>query len=175
MEPIIPDLPGLPSTFRNLKVTQVGILVPDLVSAVQTYGPMFGIDDWLIYSYSPETVPVLSYRQAPGKCSFRLAMGSSGPQIEVIQPGAGPSVYHEWIEQHGYGVQHLGMHVPDLAVVRDSLEAEGWLPVQAGSGYGVAGDGAFAYYDTVELLGFMLEVIELPAKRRPSEPLVLNR
>jgi hypothetical protein len=53
----------------------------------------------------------------------------------------------------------------------EQLASEGWSPVQAGSGYGPDGDGAFAYYDTVDTLGLYAEVIEAPARRRPSERL----
>ena len=161
----------LPTTFRNLTLTQVGILVPDLRTAVQSYGATMPLDDWLIYSYSKDNVADLTYRGAPADCSFRLAMAGGAPQIELIEPLDGPSIYHEWIAQHGYGVQHFGYHVPSLAPVVSSLAEEGWHPVQSGSGYGVDGDGGFAYFDTIDILGVMLEVIEVPAQRRPSERL----
>jgi len=159
----------VPSAFRELAVTQVGILVPDLASAIRGYQAALNLDDWLIYTYSADTVPEMTYRGEAGRFGMRLAMAGSGPQIELIEPLAGPSVYHEWIERHGYGVQHLGFHVPDLSAVARRLAKEDWFPAQTGRGYGVDGDGAFAYYDTVEQMGLMLELIEVPATRRPSE------
>jgi catechol 2,3-dioxygenase-like lactoylglutathione lyase family enzyme len=169
---LIAMIPVLPAAFRDLTVSQVGILVPDLKAALHSYRATLKLDDWLVYTYSPATVPEMSYRGEPGQFEMRLAMSGRGPQIELIEPLAGPSVYHEWIERHGYGVQHLGFHVPELAVLAERLEAEGWLPVQTGRGYGVDGDGAFAYYDLADSLGLMLEVIELPATRRPSETIL---
>ncbi len=161
----------VPAALRGLAISQVGILVPDLSAAVRSYQGTLNLSDWLIYTYSPDTVPEMTYRGNPGRYAMRLAMAGSRPQVELIEPLAGPSVYQEWIDQHGYGVQHLGIHVPDITVVTGPLADEGWLPAQTGRGYGVDGDGAFAYYDTLGSLGLMLELIELPARRRPSEVL----
>jgi len=157
------------SAFSGLTPTQVGILVPDLEEGVRTYAEVFGLENWLIYTYSRESVPDLSFRGKPANCSFRLAMAGSGPQIELIQPLGGESVYTEWIEARGYGTQHLGFHVESLRGISDQLEERGILPVQTGSGYGLDGDGAFAYYDAVDSMHLMLELIELPTRRRPSE------
>jgi len=161
----------LPPAFRDLGLSQLGIMVPDLEEGIRSYGSVLPLDEWLVYTYSPENVHDLSYRGAPAQLRFRLALAGSNPQIELIQPIDGPSIYHEWIERHGFGLQHLGFHVPKLAPVVAKLADQGWEPVQAGSGYGLDGDGAFAYYDTVAELGLMLEVIEVPARRMPSEAL----
>jgi methylmalonyl-CoA/ethylmalonyl-CoA epimerase len=166
MTPVTP-----PAAFRGLRPSQVGFVVPDLAASVAQYRAMLGLDDWLVYTYTPDNVPELTFRGEPGRFAMQLALSGSGPQIELIQPLAGPSVYHEWIERHGYGIQHFGFHLPDISVYTEPLAKEGWLPVQTGRGYGLGGDGAFAYYDTLDSLGVMLELIEVPAVRRPSETL----
>jgi methylmalonyl-CoA/ethylmalonyl-CoA epimerase len=102
---------------------------------------------------------------------MRLALSGASPQLELIQPLQGPSIYHEWLEERGFGVHHIGFHVPRLEPIAATLAADGFPSVQAGSGYGVDGDGAFAYFDLVEALGLYLEIIETPARRRPSEVL----
>jgi methylmalonyl-CoA/ethylmalonyl-CoA epimerase len=162
---------SLPSAFRGLAITQVALLVPDLVSAVATWSSAFGRSDWLVYTYGPGTVPHLTFRGEPGRFSMRLSLSGANPQLELIEPLEGPSIYHEWLEDHGFGVHHLGFHVPRLGPIAEALAADGFSPVQAGSGYGLDGDGAFAYYDLVDALGLYLEIIETPARRRPSEAL----
>jgi methylmalonyl-CoA/ethylmalonyl-CoA epimerase len=162
---------SLPSAFRGLAITQVAFLVPDLAAGVETWSAALGRSDWLVYTYSPETVPHLSFRGKPGKFSMRLALSGASPQLELIEPLEGPSIYHEWLEERGFGAHHLGFHVPRLGPIAETLAADGFSPVQAGSGYGVDGDGAFAYYDLVDALGLYVEVIETPARRRPSEGL----
>jgi methylmalonyl-CoA/ethylmalonyl-CoA epimerase len=162
---------SLPSAFRGLAITQIAFLVPDLAAAVETWSATLGRSDWLVYTYGPETVPHLSFRGKPGKFSMRLALSGASPQLELIEPLEGPSIYHEWLEDRGFGAHHLGFHVPRLGPIAETLAADGFSPVQAGSGYGVDGDGAFAYYDLVNALGLFVEIIETPARRRPSESL----
>jgi methylmalonyl-CoA/ethylmalonyl-CoA epimerase len=162
---------GLPGALAGLGITQLAFLVPDLAAAVNTWSTVLGRSDWLVYTYNSSTVPVLTFRGEPARFSVRLALSGATPQLELIEPLAGPSIYEEWIDRHGYGAHHVGFHVPRAQPVVDRLAAEGFAPVQAGSGYGLDGDGAFAYYDLVGALGLYAEVIEAPARRRPSEPL----
>jgi methylmalonyl-CoA/ethylmalonyl-CoA epimerase len=161
----------MPTALRGLRITQVALLVPDLATAVANWSVVLGHSDWLVYTYGPATVPQLTYRGEPARFSVRLALAGADPQVELIEPIDGPSIYHEWMDQHGFGPHHVGFHVPRAEPVIEQLAAEGWSPVQAGSGYGLDGDGAFAYYDTVDALGLYAEVIEAPARRRPSEGL----
>ncbi|MCL2396417.1 MAG: VOC family protein [Acidimicrobiaceae bacterium] len=164
-------LPGgpLPGALSGLAITQVAFLVPDLSAAVTTWSAVLGRSDWLVYTYNSSTVPVLTFRGEPARFSVRLALSGAGPQLELMEPLAGPSIYDEWITRHGYGAHHVGFHVPHAQPVVDRLAEEGFTPVQAGSGYGLDGDGAFAYYDLVDALGLYAEVIEAPKRRRPSE------
>jgi methylmalonyl-CoA/ethylmalonyl-CoA epimerase len=46
-----------------------------------------------------------SYRDEPG-FAIRIALAGSGPQVELIEPQRGPSIYEEWIAEHGHGRQH---------------------------------------------------------------------
>jgi hypothetical protein len=41
--------------------------------------------------------------------------------------------------------------------------------VQSGRGYGVRGDGAFAYFATVDRLSTLIELIQLPQQRYPPD------
>jgi methylmalonyl-CoA/ethylmalonyl-CoA epimerase len=41
--------------------------------------------------------------------------------------------------------------------------------IQSGRGYGRWGDGGYAYLDTEESLGMILELIEVPRERVPPE------
>lgn len=161
----------LPTALAGLAITQLAFLVPDLATAVATWGAVLGRSDWLVYTYNASTVPTLTFRGEPASLSVRLALSGAAPQLELIEPLAGPSIYDEWIDLHGYGAHHVGFHVPRAEPVIDQLATEGFAAVQAGSGYGLDGDGAFAYYDLVDALGLYAEVIEVPARRRPSEPL----
>ncbi|CAJ1579870.1 VOC family protein [[Mycobacterium] wendilense] len=160
--------PSLPSS----KVDQLGFLVPDLKIGVQHWTAALNVTDWRVYTYSPDMAGTrFSYRGQAGEFTMRLALANTVPQIELIQPIAGPSLYHDWIAQRGYGFHHVGFFVPSITDTVDEYRASGLEPAQTGSGYGVDGDGGFAYYEMEDQLGTVVEFIEVPANRRPSETL----
>jgi hypothetical protein len=156
----------------NLKADQIGIVVGDIDVAMHRYTRIFGCGPWHLYTYGPAVVEDLTFRGAAAQFEMRLALAGSGPQLELIQPLTGPSLYHEWLERHGEGLHHIGMRVPDLdAGIRD-MEQRGFAVLQSGRGYGLDGDGGFAYLDTAAELGVILELIEVPARRREPEAIV---
>ncbi|MHB1164166.1 MAG: VOC family protein [Candidatus Nanopelagicales bacterium] len=161
----------LPVFLQGIVPAQVGILVPDLAEGIRQWTAILGRSDWRVYTYGPDWVPELTYRGQPGEFSMSLALVGSEPQVELIQPLTGPSIYHEWIDDHGYGQHHLGFWVDSIDEVARQSSAAGIELTQTGRGYGIDGDGGFAYLDTLESLGVILEAIEVPKQRRPSEPI----
>jgi methylmalonyl-CoA/ethylmalonyl-CoA epimerase len=149
-------------------VGQVGILVQDLNEAIDLYGRIFGIEEWNCYHYDQEFMPWSRFGAEEGAFAMRLAMGGSNPQIELIQPLAGPSIYHEFTEQGRTGLHHLGVFVDSLDAAITLMEGAGYRVTQTARGYGQAGDGGFAYFDTERDLGVVIEAIEIPASRRPA-------
>ncbi|MFJ4789974.1 VOC family protein [Streptomyces sp. NPDC088794] len=167
-------LPGpgvLPAPLAGLPVAQVGILVPDLAAGMATWSAILGSDDWLVYTYGPDSVPRLTYRGGQGAFRMRVALIGNAPQVELIESLDGPSIYTEWISEHGYGLHHLGFRVPSAQTAIHEMTASGVGLLQSGSGYGQDGDGGFAYFDTQASVGLIVEAIEVPKHRRPSEPL----
>ena len=150
-------------------VGQVGIVVRALEPALERYASLWGLAPWRCWTYGPETVDELAYRGRASRFAIRIALAGDRPQVELIEPLAGPSIYHEWLERHGEGVHHLGVHVPSLADAVVSMEAAGYPVLQLGRGTGPDGDGGFAYFDTVGDFGVVLEAIEVPRRRREPE------
>jgi methylmalonyl-CoA/ethylmalonyl-CoA epimerase len=95
---------------------------------------------------------------------------SDNVQHELIQPLDGPSIYHDFLaERPGGGLHHIGLVVPHLDPAVAQMEAAGYRVIQGGRGYGLRGDGGFAYFDTEPTLGVLLELIERPAERVAPE------
>jgi len=151
------------------RIDQVCILVDDLDQAVVAYSEMYSVANWRGYLYSPDTVPELGYRGGAGRFSMWIALSDSDPQIELVKSVTGPSIYSEWLEQHGLGFHHFGTFTKDLTADVHALEAQGLAICQWGRGYGIDGDGCFVYFDSVERLGVFVELIEAPRRRRPPD------
>lgn len=148
---------------------QIGILVANIETALERYEASWGGGPWRIFTYGPGRIPWLTYRGQPGTYSLRLAISSAKPQIELVEPLEGPSIYEEFIERGGRGLHHLGFWVDSLVEAVGSFEAAGYEQIQAGGGYGLDGDGGYAYFDTERDFGVILEVIEVPKRRREPD------
>lgn len=162
----------MPLKLPSSRVDQLGFVVPDLAAGIRQWTAALGAPQWRIYSYSAGSAEArYSYRGQPGRYAMRLALANTVPQIELIQPISGPSIYHDWINEHGYGLHHVGLFVSSIADIIDTYRKHGLEPAQTGAGYGVDGDGGFAYYEQQDTLGAIVEFIEVPARRIPSETL----
>lgn len=148
---------------------QIGIVVPDLDEALARHSCAFGLGPWIGYRFTPDTVRDFTYRGEPADYSIDIALTGTGPQVELIQVHGENSLYQEFLDRHGYGVQHLGVKVADAEATTAELVGAGYEVLQSGHGYGRDGDGRFVYFDTVADLGWLLEIIEPPAVRREPD------
>jgi methylmalonyl-CoA/ethylmalonyl-CoA epimerase len=159
--------PQLP--FARRPPGQIGMLVEDLHACLRGWSAALGREDWLVYTYGPHNLKNATYRGRAAAFSMRLAIIGSEPQIELIQPVEGPSIYTEWVAERGYGLHHIGFYVESIADAVGHARRAGFEPIQSAEGYGVHGDGGFAYFDTSPQLGVITELIEVPSVRRPNE------
>jgi len=157
-------------SFPIGKIGQVAFVVKDLETKMRVFWEDFRIGPWAIYTFAPPRVKDMTYRGSRHEFTFRVAFAMCGDtQIELVQSLTGPNLYEEFLAQRGEGVQHLGIHVQDMAAATAQMESLGYQVVQSGRGYGVQGDGAFAYFSTGDQLGTLIELIQLPQKRYPPE------
>ena len=162
--------PGASLPFLDNGIAQIAWVVRDLEESVEEYHRRFGVAPWHFYTYGPPLVKRATYRGEPSSYRMRVALSYFGPtRVEFIEPLEGPSIYHEFIESHGYGVQHLGVLVDDMVFALAQAEAAGFAMIQDGSGFGLDGDGHYAYIDTEAALGVVYELIQRPVRRAPPE------
>lgn len=167
--------PPNPLPFLNNGVAQIALVVKNLEETVAQYHQLFGIGDWHFYTYQKPLVKEMSYHGQPAEHSFRVALSYFGDmRIELIEVKEGDSIYKDFIEKHGYGMQHLGVLVEDMRVALEQARAAGLEMIQDGSGFGLDGDGHYAYLDTEETLGVTIELIERPKRRHQPEKIFSN-
>lgn len=150
--------------------SQVALVVKDLDTAVERYWNRYGIGPWHFYTYGKPLLKQMSYRGRPVEYRMRIAMAQAGSlNIELIEIIDGPTVYADHVAKHGYRIQHLGVQVDDADAVIEEAKAAGIDMLQDGSGFGLDGDGHFAYLDTEDDLGVMIELREAPRRRHEPE------
>ena len=156
--------------FLENGVAQIAILVPDLMAAINHYHYDFGIGPWHIYTYAQPLVNQMTYHGKPADYAMKIGLSYFGPmRIELIQPLSGESIYADFIKEHGYGVHHFGLLVDDMPSALDLAQEAGYEMIMDGSGFGLDGDGHYAYLDTEEKLGVTLELIERSKDRHQPE------
>ena len=159
-----------PLPFLDNGITQVALVVKDLDRTVENYWKFFGIGPWHFYTYCRPLVKEMSYYGKPADYKMRIALSYFGPtRIELIKVMEGDTLHKDFIEHHGYGVQHFGLLVEDMDEAIVQANAAGFRVIMDGSGFGPDGDGHYAYLDTEELLGVALELISRPKRRHPPE------
>ena len=155
-------------SFSILKkgVAQIGMLVKDLDATVEKYWKVFGIGPWHFFTYRKPMVKEMTYYGKPAKYSMRPALSYLGSlRIELIEPGEGESIYHDFVREHGYGLHHLGLLTDNMHASLAEAEAAGFKMIMDGTGFGLDGDGHYAYLDTEKEIGITLELIERPKSR----------
>ena len=161
---------GQKLSFLENGIDQIAIVVEDLEKAVETYWKVLGVGPWSIYTYGKPLVKEASYRGQPAEFAQRIALAQvGGMRIELIETVKGPTIYADFAEEHGYGLHHIGVLVDDMQAALAEARDAGLTVTQEGSGFGLDGDGHYAYLSTEELLGTSLELIEVPKRRAAPE------
>ena len=150
------DLPAPPPA--PMPISQIAFLVRDLDAALECYHRALGWGPWNIYEHTP---PALHDTYLHGQPTEYTMLGAEahvgGIIVEFIQPVDGPSIYKEWLDDHGEGLHHI-------AVMRSTAaESEAFRRRFDGMGAAVLMEGKigesihFYYLDTEPLLKIIIE------------------
>ena len=151
-------------------VGQLGFVVEDLYKTMEGYYKRFGMGDWKIYTYKRPLLKFQNFHGKPINYSARIGLSYFGnTRIELIQNLEGETIYTDFIKRHGYGLQHLGIYVPSMKEALENVQKAGFSVVMEGGGFGLDGDGHFAYLDTEDVTGICYELIERPKRRCEPE------
>ncbi len=151
-------------------IDQIAVVVRDLDRALERYQSRLGIGPWDVYTYGPQRLSRMTFRGRDQPYVMKLGLAFVGPTMyELIEPVTGPSIYHEFLERGGEGLHHFGYYVDDIDREIEAMAARGYPLLQSGRGFGVDGDGAYAYFDTETDLGCIIEAIAMPRAMPPPE------
>ncbi|MCL5994934.1 MAG: VOC family protein [Chloroflexi bacterium] len=139
---------------------QVGCVVRDLDRKIENLTKIFGIGPFRVVEWPPEgrTDIEKGYHGQPGQFSCRLAFADLGSvELELIEPLAGPSIWQDFLDQHGEGIHHIRFNTFDEKPILDHLSEHGIEVEQWGSG--TRPGTAFFYLDSQAQVGFALELL----------------
>jgi methylmalonyl-CoA/ethylmalonyl-CoA epimerase len=129
-----------------------------------------GIGPWQVFTFSPDNVSDITYRGKPAEMTFRLAIAFSGSMMwEIIQPVDGPSIYADFLAEHGEGLHHVLVDcngAPWDERLR-LFEAHGYRMIQSGVWVGQV---PFAYFSTEQDTATTIETTYFPEGFALPEP-----
>jgi len=145
-------------SFGSHEITHVGLIVRDIEKSAAEYGRRFGIKVPGIGETSPREKTGVIYRGKPTDARAKLCHIPMGHiQTELIQPLGGPSVWQEFLDSNGEGIQHVAIVVKDSRAETAAAAAAGFPALQEGD----FGTGRYVYIDVRAALGVCVELIEV--------------
>jgi methylmalonyl-CoA/ethylmalonyl-CoA epimerase len=142
------------SPFTLPPVYQLGYVVSDIERACEYYESVFGTGPFSDVIDVNMDGAIL--RGRPVDTTIKVAFVQSGDvQIELIEPVEGKNLYTEFLEARGEGIHHLGYRVEDMQAMKAIFAQKVGEPVF----YRDMGVMEFAYYDTSEIGGLMIEFL----------------
>jgi hypothetical protein len=157
--------------FKDGQICQICQVVLDIEKTMKRLYEDFGFGPWDVYEYGPHNVRDSMYRGKPNTQRFALAVTwRENLQYELIQPLDGYSVYNEFIEKHGEGLQHIKLYYENCTKVLEQYKQKGYEIIQSGK----IGDDEFYYLESADKIGITLElgnagIIPPPLYRYPKE------
>ena len=145
------------------KISQIGIVVPDMDKAVKFYKDVMGLE-FNILPREPETC------ELHGKeTNFQIKTGFTflnGLQLELIEVVKGTSAHSEFLKKNPHGgMHHVAIYVEDLDVEVQKYGDAGVKIIARGEYMRTK----WAYLDSTEQSGLLLELIELPKRKKKKK------
>ena len=139
-------------------IAQIAYITRDLDATLKHWVEVLGIGPFFLLDSSIIEDPV--YRGEPSDVNITAALSYNGSMcVEVIeQSNDSPSVYSEIMSTHGPGFHHWGVMTENFEQEIERYEQKGYPLAWSGK---VSIGGRFAYMDSYQDLGGMVELIEL--------------
>lgn len=141
--------------FKDGQICQIAEVVKDVETVMKRLYEDFGIGPWDVYEYGPHNIQDSLYRGRPNTQRYALAVAwHHGLQFELMSPIDGFSIYNEFIEKQGYGLQHIKLYYKDCAKAIADYQKKGYEVVQSGR----IGEDEFYYLESVDKVGATIEL-----------------
>jgi catechol 2,3-dioxygenase-like lactoylglutathione lyase family enzyme len=141
-----------------MTITQIAVVVADIEKALKSYTENLGWGPWSVFEYKPPLLHDTFVRGEP--VEYRMIGAEAmvdGLGFELIQPVSGHSIYQEFLDTHGEGVQHIACmkhSVEDSSLMREHWRANGAQVLMSGR---IGESIEFYYLDTAPIVKFVLE------------------
>jgi len=144
-------------------VCQNGYVVRDIRAALDHWIKVMGIGPW--YYIERVRTDYFRHRGRDSEIEMSIALANSGDlQIELIQQrNDAPSMYLDFLREHGEGLQHMSYWSTDYQALYDRAIAAGFTVGHEGQIGGPK--GRFAYFETSGHAGTVIEISDISGSK----------
>ena len=143
---------------RPLEISQIAVVCHDLAETMAQYTDLLGWGPWSVYRHEPPRLHGTEVGGQPVEFTMLGAETHVGDMgFELLQPLEGPSIYKDWLSQHGEGLHHVAVMLHDFdesAVLKRRFAEAGASVLMAGR---IGETIEFFYLDTMPSLKIILE------------------
>lgn len=144
---------------KNRKITQLCFVTRDYKKTIKYLTEKFNWGPWYVMSDSQATSSNVYFDGKPvEEWFFYYVIGYIGDmQIEIIQPITGEQPFEKFLSDKGIGIHHFKESFADNDALKEGIKCFEELGNVNYYG-GEDGDDIYAYFDSLEDLGFYYEV-----------------
>jgi methylmalonyl-CoA/ethylmalonyl-CoA epimerase len=121
-----------------------------------------GIGPWRVHTFDSSTVTEQTYGGEPAEYVLKVCFAQADNVVwEIIQPIDGPTILHEFLDEHGEGIHHVAFDcagAPWEARLAGFV-SRGFQLTQSGR---FAGENVFAFFGTEGATGATFETYLIP-------------
>ena len=145
------------SEIKLDKFDQIGIVVRNIEKAAKLYRELFNFkgqiniveqDATVLYKGKEATFKMLKIMQHFGGKQFEI--------VEVLE-ATGPNLYSEFLKEGKEGLHHLGIYTKEADKLIEQFKTRFNIDVIQ---VGKLGKLTFSYLDTIDYLGYYVEILE---------------
>ncbi|MFX1325940.1 MAG: VOC family protein [Promethearchaeota archaeon] len=129
------------------ELDHLGYVYKDVEEVVKKFKSLFGIDKFYWFDY----IVVKVARSWIGKL-----------RVDLIEPQDMNSIFYKFIEDGNVGLHHIGFQVKDVDEKIKEWDSMGFKQVNLG----VIETNKFVYYDTSDILGYIIEFGQMDYKKQ---------
>lgn len=148
-----------------MKISQIGLVVSDVKKTIDRYIATENIGPWSLKKISSASGASLTLngKENTSEFSFTTATVQIGEiELELIEPGAGESIYRDFLERKGEGLHHLRVHTDTAGDFQTFIAHMQKEEISVLQEYSYGGSHIISL-DTWNELGVVLEAEEVTA------------
>jgi methylmalonyl-CoA/ethylmalonyl-CoA epimerase len=144
----------------NKKMVQVAVIVRDAEETAKRWADLLGVEVPKAVVSEPAATAKTVYRGRATEARVKMVFFElENLSLELLEPVGGPSVWREVLDEKGECVHHVAFGVKGMDEHILNIEKKGMALTQIGLWTEGSG-GCYAYFDSEEELGVILELLE---------------